>query len=350
MALGAVLLLAALQAVCGTLLALVAGAIRQGAGTRRLDRLGGLIHRMPATTACLLAGLFGTAALPPSAGFAATWLLFEALLALPRAGALPFQLLLCALAAVLGTAAALAAAGLLRLVGVACLGRPRTPCAAAADETTRPARRPLLALAATAVLSGVFIGPLLNLLADGPVRTVIDTGLGPHATLLGLAAGADLPGYAALPIASLLLLAAGVVQWLRRRGGMPRSTISGPAWEDGFAAPPPWLPFGNPVTQTSGAGFAPLPTWRAWPQLGRPRVPRAPAGSSAPALRPDPSLRPAPASPPHPVLPSSTVPPRPALPPRPAVPPRSRLPLHAPAVVLILAAALLALCAWAGAT
>ena len=59
MALGAVLLLAALQAICGTLLPLVAGAIRQGAGTRRLDRLGGLVHRMPITTACLLAGLFG---------------------------------------------------------------------------------------------------------------------------------------------------------------------------------------------------------------------------------------------------------------------------------------------------
>jgi hydrogenase-4 component B len=307
MALGAVLLLAALQAVCGTLLPLVAGAIRLGAGTRRLDRLGGLVHRMPVTTACLLAGLFGVAALPPGAGFAAIWLLFQALLALPRAGGLPFQLLLCATAAVLGLAAALAAASLLRLVGVVCLGRPRTPRAAAADEPTRRARRPLLALGATATLLGVFVGPLLRLLADAPVRALTGTGLGPRANLLGLAPGAEAPGYAALPLASLLLLVAGLVLWLRRRGGVQTSTVSGPAWDDGFAAPPAWLPFGNPATQTSGAGFAPFQACCAWPLLRRLALLRS-------------------------------------------LPRRPTRPLRAPAVVLILVAALLALSAWVGAT
>ncbi len=316
MALGAVLLLTALQAVCGTLLALVAGAIRQGAGTRRLDRLGGLVHRMPIATACLLAGLFGVAALPPGAGFAAIWLLFQALLALPRAGGLPFQLLLCALAAVLGLAGALASASLLRLVGVVCLGRPRTPRAAAADEPTRPARRPLLALAAAAALLGVFVGPSLRVLADPPIRALTGTGLGSRATLLGLAPGAESPGYAALPLASLLLLAAGLVLWLRRRGGVRSSTVSGPAWDDGFAAPPAWLPFGNPATQTSGAGFAPGSAW-----LARLRLPRL-------AL-----------------LCRAGLPRRLAVLCRPAV-----SSLRAPAVALILAAALLALSAWAGAT
>jgi hydrogenase-4 component B len=257
MALGAVLLLAAVQAMCGTLLALAAGAIRHGAGTRRLDRLGGLVHRMPITTGCLLAGLFGVAALPPGAGFAAIWLLFQALLALPRAGGLPFQVGFCAVAAVLGLSAALASAGLLRLVGVVCLGRPRTPRGSAADEARRPVLRPLLALAATVTLLGVFVGPLLRVLADAPVRDLTGTGLGQHATLAGLTAAAEAPGYAALPVAGLLLLAAGLVLWLRRRAGMPSTIVSGPAWSDGFAAPPPGLPFGDASTQTTGAGFVP---------------------------------------------------------------------------------------------
>lgn len=297
MALGAVLLLAVLQAVCGTLLPLVASAIRQGAGTRRLDRLGGLIHRMPIVTACLLAGLFALAALPPGAGFAAIWLLFQALLALPHAGGPLFQLLLCALAAVLGLAAALASASLLRLVGVACLGRPRTPRAAVADDPTRPARWPLLALAAGATLSGVFVGPVMRLLCDPPIRALTGTGLGPRASLLGLAPGAESPGYAALPLAILLLLVAGLVVWLRRRAGMPSNAAGGPAWDSGFAAPPAWLPFGNPATQTTGAGFFPdiIPGRLALPRL----IPRLP-------------------------------------------------PLRAPAVALILVAVLLALCAWAG--
>jgi formate hydrogenlyase subunit 3/multisubunit Na+/H+ antiporter MnhD subunit len=283
MALGAVLLLAALQAVCGTLLALLAGAIRQGAGTRRLDRLGGLVHRMPTSTACLLAGLFGVAALPPGAGFAAIWLLFQALLALPRAGDLAFQILLCALAAVLGLAAALASAGLLRLVGVVCLGRPRTPRAAAADEVTRRARRPLLALATTAMLLGVFVGPLLRWLADAPIRTLIGTDLGPRASLLGLAPGAESPGYAALPLASLLLLAAGLVLWLRRLRGVQSNRVSGPAWEDGFAAPPAWLPFGNPATQSAGAGFVPMVIPAAAPADGDALLAGGPAPPVIPA-------------------------------------------------------------------
>jgi formate hydrogenlyase subunit 3/multisubunit Na+/H+ antiporter MnhD subunit len=333
MALGAVLLLATLQALCGTLLPLTAGAIRLGAGTRRLDRLGGLVHRMPATTACLLTGLFSLSALPPGPGFAAIWLLFQALLALPRAGGLPFQLLLCVVAAVLGLAAALASAGMLRLVGMVCLGRPRTPRAAAADELARSARRPLLALAATTAVLGVFVGPLLRLLADAPILALTGTGLGPRASFLGLAPGAESPGYAALPLSSLLVLAVGLVLWLRRRRGSKTSTVSGPAWDDGFAAPPAWLPFGNPATQTSGAGFTPFPawraTWRGWPvlrRLTRPgwSVPRSLARPGQPMLR-------------HLARPGRMF--------RLTVPP-----LPAPAIALILVAALLALCAWAGAT
>jgi len=347
MALGAVLLLATLQAICGTLLLLVAGAIRQGAGTRRLDRLGGLVHRMPITTACLLTGLFGLCALPPGPGFAATWLLFQALLSLPRAGGLPFQLLLCGLAAVLGLAAALAAASLLRLAGMACLGRPRTPRAAAADEPRRPARRPLLALAATTAVVGVFVGPLLRLLADAPILALTGTGLGPRASFLGLAPGAESPGYAALPLTSLLVLAVGLVLWLRRRRGGKTSTVSGPAWDDGFAAPPAWLPFGNPVTQTTGAGFTPFPPWRDWTPLRR----------LAPSRLAPSRLGPSHLGPSH-LGPSSLTPSR--LAPSHLAPsrlPRSRRisrlpvpPLAAPAVTLILVAALLALCGWAGAT
>ncbi len=318
MALGAVLLLSVLQTLGGTLLALAGGAIHQGAGTRRLDRLGGLVHRMPVTTTCLLAGLFAESALPPGAGFAAIWLLFQALLALPRAGNLPFQLLLCALAAVLGLAAAVSSAGLLRLVGVACLGRPRTPRAAVADEPTRPARRTLLALAATTVLLGVFVGPLLRLLANSPVVALTGTGLGPRASMLGLASGAESPGYAALPLASLLLLVAGVVLWLRRRAGVQGDTARGPAWDDGFAAPPQWLPFGNPLTQASGAGFAPIPAWRTWPLVRH--LARLRGVTPTPPSDNDPGLLGRAAA------------------------------FPAPAVALILAAVLLALCAWAGTT
>ena len=134
-------------------------------------------------------------------------------------------------------------------------------------------------LAATSVAIGVFVGPFLRFLADAPIRDLTGTGLGARATLLGLAPGAESPGYAALPLTSQLLLAA-------------------------------WLPFGNPVTQSSGAGFAPSPACgtlfrRLFPLRARIPMPKI------------------------------------------QVPRRS---IPAPAVVLILVAAFLALWAWAGAT
>ena len=65
-----------------------------GAGTRRLDLLGGLIHRMPVTAMCFFAGLFGAAMLPPGLGFAGFWLLFQSLLGAFRIGGFGLQLLI----------------------------------------------------------------------------------------------------------------------------------------------------------------------------------------------------------------------------------------------------------------
>jgi len=269
LALGAVLLGAAAQALCGTLVTLAAGAIRRGAATRRLSRLGGLIHRMPVTTACLLAGLFGLAALPPGAGFATLWLLFQALLAALQTGSPGLQAQFVGLGWVLGLGTALAAASLVRLIGVACLGRPRTPRAAVAEPLPRPARVPLLLLAGASAMLGVFAGPVLRLLAEPAIREMIGTGLGSRAGLLRLSPAPGAPGYATLPLAILLALAGGgVVLWLRRHR-QPAGARSGPAWDDGFAAPPAWLPFGDPLTQSSGAGFTPLPDDLPplWPQM-----------------------------------------------------------------------------------
>ncbi len=169
---------------------------------------------------------------------------------------------------------------------------------------------------------------------------------------LGLAPGTEAPGYAAVPLTSLLVLVAGLVLWLRRRCGGKTSTVSGPAWEDGFAAPPQWLPFGNPVTQTSSAGFTPFQAWRDWTALRRlapshldqSRLAQSPLAQS-PLAQSRLAQSPLAQSPhaPSPVWPSRLG--RSGRLSRLSVPP-----LAAPAVTLIVVAALLALCSWAGAT
>jgi hydrogenase-4 component B len=67
-----------------TLLFIGTGAVDERAGTRDLDRLGGLIRRMPWTAAGFLIGALAIAALPPLNGFVSEWLTLQTFLLLLR--------------------------------------------------------------------------------------------------------------------------------------------------------------------------------------------------------------------------------------------------------------------------
>ena len=270
LAVTAVLLLSLAQAICGTLSQLAGGAVRHGAGSRRLALLGGLIHPMPLVTTGMAAGLYGQSALPAGAGFAALWLLFQAILAGPRSAGFPASVGVAVIAAVLALSAVLSAAAMVRLIGVAFLGRPRGPRAAGAIDIAKSARPGLLALVSISVLIGIFPGPVMKLLAGGAIPQLAGEGLGLRAGLLGLYPSVGAAGYLVVPLVALAaLIAATMIFVLRRRGGAaPRFS---PAWNDGFSPPPAWLPFGDPLTQAAGAGFVPeLPKTPSLPALPLP--------------------------------------------------------------------------------
>jgi len=254
LALAGALLHALNHGVFKTLLFLCAGSVVHGAGTRTLARLGGLIHRMPVTTACALIGAACAAGLPVFAGFAGEWLLLQAVLAGPRIGDLALQTLFTILAAVMALAIALAAAAAVRLIGVAFLGRPRTPRTAVADEAGRFARGAMTGLAALAVLLGLLPAQVLWLLGPA-LRSLIGIGMADRAGWLSITPSQEMPGYAALAVLLLLALAAGATMLVLRRFAA-KGQSRGPVWACGFAAPPAWLPFGDPVTQYGPASFA----------------------------------------------------------------------------------------------
>ena len=235
------------HAAAKTGLFLAAGCVQHGAGSRQLNRLGGLIHAMPGTAACALIGAASLAALPPLAGFAAEWLLLQALLAIPRVGGLAMQILFCAAAAFVALGAALTAAAMVRLVGVAFLGRPRSPRAAAATEPRLPARAALFAMAAATVAIGLLPGPVLTL-SEGAIRMLAGAGMDGQTGWLLLSAAQGSARYSAPAAALALALAVlGVAAVVRARSPLPARRA--PAWDCGFTAPPPWLPFGDPATQ-----------------------------------------------------------------------------------------------------
>ena len=61
-----------------------AGAVLTSTGERDMERLGGLIHRMPQTAFVFLVGCAAISALPPLNGFVSEWLTFQAILLSPQ--------------------------------------------------------------------------------------------------------------------------------------------------------------------------------------------------------------------------------------------------------------------------
>ena len=107
-----------------------AGAVLTSTGERDMDKLGGLIHRMPLTSFAVLVGCVAISALPPFNGFVSEWLIFQAVLQSPELPQWALKIMVPAVGAMLALAAALVAACFVKAFGVAFLGRPRSPAAA----------------------------------------------------------------------------------------------------------------------------------------------------------------------------------------------------------------------------
>src|SRR5207248_5423382 len=118
-----------------TLLFFGAGAVLTSTGERDMERLGGMIHRMPHTAFVFLVGSAAISALPPFNGFVSEWLTFQAILLSPALPQWLLKFLVPAVGALLALSAALAATCFVKAFGVTFLGRPRTQVARDAVET-----------------------------------------------------------------------------------------------------------------------------------------------------------------------------------------------------------------------
>ncbi len=224
-AFAAALLHIANHATFKALLFLGAGAFQQAVGSLELDRLGGLMRRMPWTGGAFLVGCCAIAGLPPLNGFASEWLVLQSLLhgAFQR----PVGLALLAGLALAGLAAtaALALLCFVKVVGLSLLGAPRRPESAAAVDPPLGMRAGMVILAGLCVALGLVPGLVLPTLAQ------LAPGAAGHARLpraLGLVA----PGtgsYPAFALALALIALTAVLAGLRGS----RRTAPAPAWACG---------------------------------------------------------------------------------------------------------------------
>ncbi|MFI6833847.1 proton-conducting transporter membrane subunit [Kribbella sp. NPDC050241] len=218
---GAALLHALNHAGFKTLLFLGAGSVVRSTGVRDLDRLGGLVSRMPSTTALFGLGALAAAALPPGNGFVSEWMLLQGLIhGLPGADtvvavAMPLAVGVVALTAGLGVAT------FVKAFGVGFLARPRSESAAAAQESPwiMQAAMVLAAVACAALaIAPASVGPTLTKVL-GTLPTVHDGAPMRGGVTLRLV-GVEAKMSPLLILVGVLLAALLVVVLIRR--GLPR--------------------------------------------------------------------------------------------------------------------------------
>ena len=227
------------HAIFKSLLFLDAGAVLQATGTAELDRLGGLLRRMPCTGNSFLVGAAAISGLPPFNGFVSEILVFLGALtplldsaAGGRSAALSGGLVAVVSLAVIGT---LAVACFAKAFGMVFLGEPRgAEHAGTVRDVGYSMRLPMLLLAAGCIILGL-LAPLL-FRAVAPAVNVMTIGNG----------GADAASAGAFvlhPLMIVSLVAGGVLVLalllfaLRRALLRGRTLVSAVTWDCGYAAP-----------------------------------------------------------------------------------------------------------------
>ncbi len=217
-AFAAALLHALNHALFKGLLFLGAGAFSKAVGGLELDRLGGLLQRMPWTGWAFALGAMAIAGLPPLNGFASEWLTLQSLLHLGVTSHLGVALAGALATLALAATAALAVYCFVKVIGLVLLGLPRRPECAQASEVPIGMRASMVFLAAACVTLGVLPGLLVPTLAAlGPGRVALHDGI-----------AVNVPGTGSLPTLALTLalvaLVAGLVRLARSRRAAPAPT------------------------------------------------------------------------------------------------------------------------------
>ena len=102
------------------------GAVEAGAGTRDLDRLGGILRRMPWTSALFLIGVLAISALPPLNGFVSEWLTLQTILRAALLSSTGIKIVFALAGALLALTAGLAATCFAKVFAMGFLGMPRS--------------------------------------------------------------------------------------------------------------------------------------------------------------------------------------------------------------------------------
>lgn len=227
-----------------------AGAVLVATGERDMEKLGGLIHRMPFTSFAFLVGCMAISALPPFNGFVSEWLAFQAVLQSPELPQWGLKIIIPAVGGLLALSAALAAACFVKAFGVIFLGRPRTFVAGQAREADRLSLAAMFVLAALCLLAGILPGAVMDSLAPATLsligaRMPVQMGV-PWLSIVPITETRS--SYNGLLVFLFTAFSASLTAYLVHRFAS-RVLRRAPAWDCGF-------PEADPATQYTAGSFA----------------------------------------------------------------------------------------------
>ncbi len=242
------------------LLFLGAGAILHSANERDLEKMGGLLRRMPWTGLFFLIGCISISALPPFNGFVSEWLTFQSALQAWQLSSGVLRSIVPIAAAMLALTGALAAACFVKVYGVAFLGQARSRAVRRARPVPLSMRSGQGILALLCLLLGVLPTVFIDMLNAVP-RQLLGQGL-QQATANGwlwlTPVSSQTASYGAPLVATTLFIVLVFGLWLFRR--RIRRVRRCDAWDCGFVPPDFNMQytassFAQPIRRTFGLLF-----------------------------------------------------------------------------------------------
>lgn len=143
------------HAIFKCLLFLGAGSVYSATGTKNIEKLGGLIKRMPQTAFFFLVGALSISAMPPLNGFVSEWLILQSFFSGVVAATSGFKVFLSVCAAVFALVSALVAACFVKAFGITFLAQPRSIKAKEAAEVSFSMKAGMGILAGLAFIFGL---------------------------------------------------------------------------------------------------------------------------------------------------------------------------------------------------
>ncbi len=164
------------HALFKSLLFFGAGAVLQQSQQHDMEKMGGLIRKMPVTAACFLIGCISICALPPFNGFVSEWLTFQAALQGTALKSGILGAMIPVASAMLALTTALAIACFVKVYGVIFLGLPRSVEVSEAHEAPFGMKFGQIILAICCLAFGIFPSWTVNAINTIPAK-LLGTGL-----------------------------------------------------------------------------------------------------------------------------------------------------------------------------